>query len=61
MTAPSPPRKTAWSPRPPRLSVEEDGRSYLHHQNNLDSNISCKMKNNNYDKKRIRAIKIHDM
>ena len=50
MTAPSPPRKTAWSPRPPRLSVKEDGRSYLHHQNNPDSNISCKTKNNNNKK-----------
>ena len=44
MTAPSPPRKTAWRPR---LSVEEDGRSYPHHPNNLDSNISCKTNNNN--------------
>ena len=51
MTAPSPPRKTAWFPRPPWLSVEEDGRSYPHHQNNLDSNISCKTKNNNNNRK----------
>ena len=36
MTAPSPQRKTAWFPGPPRLSVKEDGRSYPHHQNNLD-------------------------
>ena len=50
MTAPSPPRKTAWFPRPPRWSVEEDFRSYPHHQNNLDSNISCKTKNNNFNK-----------
>ena len=42
MTAQSPPRKTAWFPEPPRLSAEEDGWSYPHHQNNLDSNISCK-------------------
>ena len=28
MTAPSPPRKTAWFPGPPRWSAEEDGRSY---------------------------------
>ena len=42
MTAPSPPRKTAWFPGLPRWSAEEDGWSYPHHQNNLDSNISCK-------------------
>ena len=50
MTAPSPPKKTAWFPRPPRWSAEVDGRSYPHHQNNLDSNISCKAKNNNNNK-----------
>ena len=50
MIAPFPPRKTAWFPRPPRLSAEEDGRSYPDHQNNLDSNISCKTKNNNNNK-----------
>ena len=34
--------KTAWFPGPPKWCAEEDGRSYPHHQNNLDSNISCK-------------------
>ena len=51
MTAPSPPKKTVWFPRPPRWSTEEDGRSYQHHQNNLDSNISCKTNNNNNNNK----------
>ena len=42
MTAPSPPRKTVWFPGPLRWSAEEDGQSCPHHQNNLNSNISCK-------------------
>ena len=45
MTAPSPPRKIAWFLGPPRWSAEEDGRSYPHHKNNLDSNASCKDEN----------------
>ena len=45
MNAPSPPRKTALFPGPPRWSAEEDGRSFSHHQSNLDSNISCKNEN----------------
>ena len=32
MTAPSPPRKTAWFLGPPRWSAEEDGLSHPHHQ-----------------------------
>ena len=59
MTAQSPPKKTAWFPRPRRWSAKEDGRSYPHHQNNLDSKISCKTKNNN--KKMNSRYKIHDM
>ena len=29
MTAPSPPRKTAWFPGPPGLSAEEDGHIHI--------------------------------
>ena len=47
MTTPSPPRRTAWFLGLPRWSAEEDDRSYPHHQNNLDSNISFKNEKEN--------------